>query len=241
MGQVCPAEDDLGPYYGGWTQAGWPVFAPAGSCRPGFSFQRSGGIQLTKPVSVEEAEAKKRCGHLTRAGVPCKQLLRPAEIVCFRHGGKYPQVKSAEQRRKAERDARFKFKKRWADQGYEFHSAVEELEVNMAKAVVFREIVEEELAKLDPSSYGYEHEHGEQLRAIVGLYERCLKTVNDMAVQYERLGIAERKVRIDEAQAVILVSVIKNVLNRLDLNREQKVLATTVVSEELRAIEAKKD
>jgi hypothetical protein len=84
----------------------------------------------------------------------------------------------------------------------------------------------------------YDHRSGEQLRAEVALYERaldrCIKVLEVMA----RLGISERRTRVAEAQAIMLAGVIDRVLDRLDLDEAQRMLALEIVPEELLAITA---
>lgn len=82
----------------------------------------------------------------------------------------------------------------------------------------------------------YQSASGEQLRAEVALYERALDRCVRVLEVMAKLGISERRTQIAEAQATVLVSVIANVLDRLELTEEQRVIAGTVVPEELRAI-----
>lgn len=108
-----------------------------------------------------------------------------------------------------------------------------------AETIAFKDICRARLEAIG-DEWRYDHQHGEQLRAEVALYERALDRCEKILANYVRLGIADRKVKLDEAQAVLLVGVIKNILARLDLSRDQKTLAGQVVPEELRAIEGPK-
>jgi DNA-binding transcriptional MerR regulator len=51
-------------------------------------------------------------------------------------------------------------------------------------------------------------------------------------------GVAERQVRLQEQQGVLLATVISRVLDRLELNAEQRALVGVVVPEELLAVSA---
>lgn len=84
----------------------------------------------------------------------------------------------------------------------------------------------------------YSAQTGEQLRAEVGLYERALDRTMRILEVMAKLGISERRTQIAEAQAVMLMEVIKNVLDRIELTPGQKVLAAQVVPQELKAITA---
>jgi hypothetical protein len=116
--------------------------------------------------------------------------------------------------------------------------AYAELEQLAAEAAMFRKICFERLEALKVDAWRYEGKTGEQIRSEVVLYERAMDRSQKFLVDYARLGIAEKRVKIAEAQAMILVGVIQNVLGRLDLSRDQKRIAATVVPEELRAIAA---
>jgi len=85
-------------------------------------------------------------------------------------------------------------------------------------------------------SLRYEHHAGEQLRAEVALYERALDRCMKVLGEITRLGISERRARIQEAQAVLIVQAFQRVLDRLELSPQQKIVATQVVPQELRAL-----
>lgn len=84
----------------------------------------------------------------------------------------------------------------------------------------------------------YQSPTGEQLRAEVALYERALDRCVRILETMAKLGISERRTAIAEAQAITLMAVISNVLDRLELTEDQRAIAGAVVPEELRAIEA---
>jgi hypothetical protein len=79
----------------------------------------------------------------------------------------------------------------------------------------------------------YEHRAGEQLRAEVNVWLQLNQQVTKLGADYLKIGLDERKTRIAEAQARILVGVIQAVVARLDLSRDQKRLAVRVIPEEL--------
>lgn len=157
--------------------------------------------------------------------------------VCSAHGGKAPQVMAVAKRREAEAQARRRFARRYAEQGIpDFEDAVTELERVIAETIALKDVAREAFDQL-AGDIRYEHDKGgEQLRAEVAFYERMLDSTGKKLIEYERLGISERKVRLAEAQAQMLVMVIRNILERLGLNQRQKNIAGVIVAEELRAI-----
>ena len=79
----------------------------------------------------------------------------------------------------------------------------------------------------------YEHRAGEQLRGELQAWIQVNQMVTKLGSDYLRIGLDERKVRIAEAQARILVGVIQAVLARLDLTSGQRRIAAQAIPEEL--------
>jgi hypothetical protein len=88
----------------------------------------------------------------------------------------------------------------------------------------------------------YEHRAGEQLRGEVQVWLQLNQQLTKLGADYLKIGLDERKVQIAEAQAKILVGVIRAILDRLDLSGEQRRIAARAVPEELErvAIEGRK-
>lgn len=176
-----------------------------------------------------------------RTGPPCKRKVPMGEIRCYKHGGRSPATKRAALDRRNEWEARQRLLKQAQTRGIDrIEDAVEELEQIAAEARAFKNICRDRLAAIG-DEWRYSSATGEQLRAEVALYERAIDRCNKILTDYVRLGIADKRVKIAEAQALLLVGVIQSILNRLDLSRDQKRIAAVVVPEELRAISAPKD
>lgn len=79
----------------------------------------------------------------------------------------------------------------------------------------------------------YEHRAGEQLRGELNAWMQLQQMLTKLGSDYLKIGLDERKVRIAESQARILVGVIRAVLDRLDLNGDQRRIAARAVPEEL--------
>lgn len=171
-------------------------------------------------------------------GPRCRSWVKPGQLVCRRHGGEVPAVKTKAELRREEYKIRGRLRKRLTNGGLTpIEDVYAALEGNAAEAQAFKEIVWQRLSDITgEEGWRYKSTAGEQLRAEVALYERAMERANNFLVQYVKLGIADRRVKVAEAQAMILVGVIQNILGRLDLSRDQKRIAATVVPEELRAI-----
>jgi uncharacterized protein YkvS len=110
------------------------------------------------------------------------------------------------------------------------------LEDALGDVVAIKERLGGIVDKLNDDALRYEGRAGEQLRGEIAAYMASLRDVVKTAEVMVKLGIAERRQALDEAMAMILVGVIKNVLNRLELTEDQRKLSVAVVPEELRAV-----
>lgn len=169
-------------------------------------------------------------------GFRCRRWVEPGAKMCHTHGGNVAKTKRKALDRRNEYQARAQLLKQAKERGIDrIEDAVEELEILASEAKAFKDICRDRLEAIG-ENWRYDHRAGEQLRAEVALYERAIDRCNKILTDYVRLGIAEKRVKIAEAQAMILVGVIQNILGRLDLSREQKAIAASVVPQELRAI-----
>lgn len=188
-------------------------------------------------------DPEKQCtAHSSQTGNRCKRARKPGTNVCVYHGAGAPQVKAAAERRMSEKKALEKAERWLAKQGFEeIDNPFDELIKLASEATAYRELFRSQVdALMLADEVRYEHRAGEQLRAEMALWERaserCLKIYSEIV----RLGIAERQVRVREAEIVLMAQAIRNILRRLDLTPQQKTIAGQVVAEELRAIEAPK-
>ncbi len=74
---------------------------------------------------------------------------------------------------------------------------------------------------------------GEQLRAEVSAYERGLDRAERFLADLARLGLDERRVRVTEAQATMLLGVIVRGLAAAELAEEQQLQARNAIGAEL--------
>ena len=191
-------------------------------------------------VYIDDMSIPHHCSHpkAVTTGKRCTRIVGVGQKVCHKHGGNAPQTKRKTLDRRNEYEARARLAKKAKEKGIDrIEDAVEELEILMSEAKAFKDICRDRLNAIG-DEWRYKASAGEQLRAEVALYERAIDRCNKILTDYVRLGIAEKRVRIQEAQAMILVGVIQSILGQLGLTREQKAIAATVVPAELRAISA---
>jgi limonene-1,2-epoxide hydrolase len=174
----------------------------------------------------------------------CRQWRMEESTQCRWHGNP-PAVRNAQQRRVAQADAKRRAMQRLAQEGLpvihgpEAVIAIleERLAVQVAMSRALDDIVRR-LTKMD--QLRYEHRAGEQIRGELAAWLQVNQMVTKLGSDYLKIGLDERKTRIAEAQARILMAVITAVLGRLDLTSEQRRIAAVAVPEEFQraAIEA---
>jgi hypothetical protein len=120
-------------------------------------------------------------------------------------------------------------------------AVIEILEERLAVQVAMSRALDDIVRRLtEQDQLRYESRAGEQLRGELQAWLQINQMVTRLGSDYLKIGLDERKVRIAEAQARILMSVITAVLGRLDLTSEQRRIAAVAVPEEFSraAIEA---
>lgn len=182
-----------------------------------------------------------------RTGERCQNPRIRGGDVCRTHGGAAPQVRAAAAARLREQALREAAKQiavpvdtspdqalldevcRSAGMVAYYQARVQELDRD---ALVWGRVKE----KTGGEDYGTTSEAGPHVWLKLYAEERD-RLVRVCAVAL-KAGIEERRVRVAEQQGVLLAAVIRRVLDRLDLTEAQAALVSTVVPEELRALEA---
>lgn len=187
-----------------------------------------------------------------RSGERCKRRPVVDGTVCSMHGGKTPQVQKAIERRRQERAAVLAAQTFGLPVEVDPHTALLEELHRTAGAVQWLGAV---VAGLDKDSLtwgrvketrGTQLEHGTDNgvtfaagpNAFVALWQSERKHLVDVSKACITAGIEERRVRLAESAGQQLASVIRAVLDRLELTDEQRSLALVVVPEEFRALAA---
>jgi hypothetical protein len=192
---------------------------------------RKGGWKIPMPAPDE-----KRCVRITNSGVQCKGWRLYGMRICIEHSS--PIQLAASRRNRARDNAIERAKRKVATKGYTRVAGAEaviemledRLSVQNGMALALDGLVEKLAAA---GELRYEGKTGEQLRGELQAWVQINQMVTKLGADYLRIGLDERKVRIAEAQARILLGVIQAILKRLDLTTEQRKIAAVVVPEEL--------
>lgn len=178
-----------------------------------------------------------QCKATARTGARCSNPPIQGATVCRMHGGSSPAVKAAAARRlevaAVEADVRAVI----ASEGLE--GVTDPLEA-LAKLATESLAMKTALAARVNALQGItttSYLGVEGLKAEVALYERALDRTAKFLDLLTKSGFEERRLRIDEQTAGMFVTVMRNVLARLDLTPAQQALVGTVIPDELRALD----
>lgn len=191
-----------------------------------------------------------KCTAHTRAGNPCTQRPMTDQTVCRMHGGKAPRSLAAAERRREERQALMAVESFGLPRQVDPHTALLEELHRAAGAVQWLGAVVADLNRADVTWGIVKETHGTQLEkgtdngttraAAVNVWVRLWQEERDRLTKVAKtcvdVGIEERKVRLAEAAGQQLASVVRAVLDRLELTDEQRSLALVVVPEEFRRL-----
>ena len=175
---------------------------------------------------------------------PCGREPMEGGTVCLTHGGGAPQVRAAAERRGQERAALVALESFGLPVEVDPHTALLQDLHRTAGAVAWLGAIVADIGQADVvwgrtrektggDDAGTTHEAGvntwiklwqEERRHLVAVSSACVKA-----------GIEERRIRVVEAQAVLLAGTVSRILDRLGLSESQRALVATVVPEELRA------
>lgn len=111
---------------------------------------------------------------------------------------------------------------------------VEELGKVAAEIIAFKDAVGLIVGRLEAMSY--EHAQGEQLKAEVAVYERALDRSARTLESIIKLGLGERRAKIEEAKIVIVLAAINTAFAQIDLPAAEKKKAIEIFQRELSAI-----
>jgi hypothetical protein len=144
------------------------------------------------------------------------------------HGGAAPQVKRKAAQRLADAEARAAFAK-YRPETSALDDPVTALLELAAEVQGWQRFLADRVSELETVDWRRDHRAGEQLHAMVSLYERSMDRAGRLLVDLGKLGLDERRVRLQEAQARVLMGVIDKVLDDVGLTAEQRQIARKAV------------
>ena len=171
-----------------------------------------------------------RCKAHRTDGQPCGNWAIKGGQVCRYHGGSSGHVKAAAQRRLAEQEAARAMAK-YAPDRKPLENPVEALLSLASEIEGWRKYMAGKVAELESADWRRDHRAGEQLHAMIALYERSLDRAGRILTDINKLGLESRRVRLQEQQVEMAWTVIQAVMNRMGLGDDPRV--NVILGEEL--------
>lgn len=188
---------------------------------------------------AELASPDGKCTATKSSGEKCRGWAVKGTRVCTHHGGGMEHVKAAGRVRLARDKAQQEALKRLREEKASKQDVITEMDRLAAEVIAFKDVVRERLDYLlEHEDIRYEGKTGEQTRAEITLYERALDRCNTVLATNVKLNIAERRVELDKAKAILVAGVIRAILARLDLTDMQQRMVPGIVQEEMLALSA---
>ncbi|MDQ0030175.1 HGGxSTG domain-containing protein [Arthrobacter bambusae] len=180
-----------------------------------------------------------QCKATARSGEQCSNPPISGGTVCRMHGGSAPAVKAAAARRKAAEAVEAEAQAILAHEGFAgVESPLEELSRLANEALAVKNASAARVNAL--TSISTTSKLGvESLAVEVALYERAMDRAAKFLDMLTKSGFEERRLRVAEGTAGLVVQVLKAIFERLNLSPEQQALIPIVVPQELRALEVK--
>lgn len=201
---------------------------------------------MAEPLPCEKCGTPHaKCTAHTRAGRPCGQRRMRDQLVCKMHGGTSPKALAAAVRRREERAAALAAESFGLPIAVDPHTALLEELHRTAGAVAWLSALVADLERSEigwgrvrEKSGGDDHGSTDEARpnVYVQLWQQERKHLVDVSRACISAGIEERRVRLAESAGQQLASVVRAVLDRLNLSAEQQSAALVVVPEEFRRL-----
>lgn len=158
--------------------------------------------------------------------------------MCRWHGGAAPQVQAAAARRVAEVETDLRVRQILEAEGVEIGlDPLEELHRLIAETVSFKDTLGAEVERLRDLEH-LNNFNAIEVRAVVQLYERACDRAGRLILEYSRLGLAERRVRIAEQQAQLVAGVVEAAILAMEPTPDQLTVGRRVASEKLAELAA---
>jgi hypothetical protein len=170
------------------------------------------------------------CSAKNRRGTGCGNLALQGTTVCRLHGGAAPQVQARIVRDDAEARMRRQLAK--LGQAEPIGDPLTALQQLAGESWQWKAFLAERVKELD--QLGYAGVAGEQIKAVVSLYQTALTTTASMLLGIARADIDERLVAIEQKQAKTVLDGVHAVLDWLGVPAEHRREAVKIVAGRLR-------
>lgn len=169
-------------------------------------------------------------------GNRCTRWAIPGGKVCATHGGNAPQVREAANARILTQTIKADSQATLAHYGVQVvDDPLEELSKLAQESRAMLTALGARVNALNDVET-FDSKNTPQLRVVVGLYERAVDRTHKLLDSLVKHGYTERQVRLQEQEAMLVAGVIRRVLAGIGLTEAQQEQASTLLSEEFRAL-----
>lgn len=180
-----------------------------------------------RPAAAESPMETPRCTATSKqSGERCKRRPHPGLNVCVVHGAGTKRSREAAARRRAENEATALLETLWVQNPTPITSPVEALQ---RLAGQLEHSVNVLGARVDAQGLD---------GATAAAWTRVIREQRQLLTEMERLGLQQKVVQLREQEGLMLASVVRQVLSRLNLTAEQTELANVEVPAAFRAAAA---
>lgn len=167
----------------------------------------------------------------------CRKAPLPGTTVCDKHGGLSPVVRAAGEARVLEGKIRERAQRELARIDVTpVEDPLEELSLLAGQAVAFKDAMAGKVNELTEIRYASGPMDTEQLRSEIVVWEHALDRCAAFLISMVKLGLDERRVRVEEARTELIADALREALALLGLSESQQDAAKAHVVRKLRAI-----
>jgi len=170
-----------------------------------------------------------------QSGERCKRLASPGAAVCAMHGSRAPQVRAKAAERIVEAEAGALLARNGHDAVTDPVSALSEL---AGEVVALKDILGGKVVELREWTYS-DKPGREDVRAVLGAYERALDRCHRVLEGMTRLDLEDRLARISERQGEVIANVLLAAVLRAELPDSWHAPLRAALAAELRLVSDK--
>jgi hypothetical protein len=174
--------------------------------------------------------------HLEMVDDRCPMWAIKGGFVCYHHGGSAPQTIAAAKQRLKTREVEAYADSVLAHEGIEaIDDPLGELSRLASGSKKLMEALGARVNSLDQLEH-FDAKNSPAIKAEVLMYERALDRTARLLESLVKAGYAERQIKIQESEALMVAGVLKRTIAALGLTPEQQQRAQQVLAEEFRAL-----
>lgn len=219
--------------------SGLPVVAPAPPLTSGSVMPSEHEGVMGKVIDLVPRDPRKCTAHKASTGEPCPAWAIKGGKVCRGHGGAAPNVADAAARRVQEQSARALATKMVGEvELARYADPFEALQFAVSYSYAFADRMARVVEAIPDDKLRYEGKLGEHLRGEVVAMQRALSDLRLAAEGSLKLGLAERRQRLEESQIEQLARALEMALTASGLDLPGLDKARHILQRELEKLNA---